>query len=146
MNDAVSSLDKISVKYDSFFMLGDLNFDLANKDKCKPLIDLCDIFDMENIIKGKTCFPKQGNASQIDVVLTNDPDKIAKHCNFNCGVSDVHNIIAVQFKMEAKCTSTEYRNYRSFRNLDLDAYMNDLRSVEEKYSETLHSDPDTVNS
>jgi hypothetical protein len=28
--------------------------------------------------------------------------------------------------------------------LHLDAYMNDLRSVEEKYSETLHGDPNTA--
>ena len=115
-------------------MLGDLNFDLADGDKCKPLLDICDIFDLENVIKGKTCFTKQGNASQIDVVLTNNTQIIANHCNFNCGISDVHNIIAVQLKTETMLKTPEYRNYRSFKSLNMDFYTEDLRSIEESYS------------
>lgn len=34
-------------------------------------------------------FTKQGNASQVDVVLTNNAQIISSHCNLNCGISDV---------------------------------------------------------
>jgi hypothetical protein len=36
----------------------------------------------------------------IDVILTNKPNKYQNATNFNCGLSDYHNLISVQLKGE----------------------------------------------
>ena len=50
--------------------MGDLNFDLINKDKSKALRDLMDLFDLESIIEEPTYVSRHGS-SMIDVALTN---------------------------------------------------------------------------
>lgn len=49
--------------------------------------------------------------------------------NFNCGLSDVHNIISVQIKGNVPSVKREYNNYRSFKNFDNEAFIQDLEKV-----------------
>jgi hypothetical protein len=39
-------------------VIGDLNYDILTPDKSQVLDDLCDIFDLTNIVKNPTCFMK----------------------------------------------------------------------------------------
>jgi hypothetical protein len=54
--DFVKSYDQMSVKYDNLLILGDLNYDLLSDQKSTPLTNVCDICDLENIVKCATCF------------------------------------------------------------------------------------------
>ncbi|KAK3091810.1 hypothetical protein FSP39_022788 [Pinctada imbricata] len=145
LQDSTSTLDKISSKYDNFIIMGDLNYDLNDESKCQPLQDLCDIFDLSNIIKGETCFPKHSKPSQIDVVLSNNQKLFPTHCNFNCGVSDVHNIIAFQLYGEVPSKTTKWSQYRSFKSLDLDSFKLDLHDLETEFSrDNFEGDVNTV--
>ena len=51
-------MDLISTKIDNILILGDLNYDLLDRTKGTTLHDMCDIFDLKNIIKTETCFMK----------------------------------------------------------------------------------------
>ena len=60
--------DKISIRYDNFVYIGDLNFNMLQNEKSKHLHDVCDIFDLTNMIKEPTCFKSE--PSLLDVILT----------------------------------------------------------------------------
>ena len=92
------SLNKAFSKYDYIAVLGDLNIDKDGlTDRHGFLSNICDIFDLENLIKEKTCFKKLGGSS-IDVFLTNH-----KHCFqgtkvIETGLSDHHCLIISSLK------------------------------------------------
>ena len=44
-------MDLISTKFDNILILGDLNYDLLDRTKGTTLHDMCDIFDLKNLIK-----------------------------------------------------------------------------------------------
>ena len=48
--------------------------------------------------------------------------------NFNCGLSDVHNLIAFQLKIEVPLNKSKWCTYRSFKNFDVDNFNEDLIS------------------
>ena len=77
---------------------GTFAYDMLVSDKSSPLQNVCDIFDLTNLVKSPTCYNKNSNPSLNDVILTNMPNNCMNVTNFNCGISDVHNLIAVQIK------------------------------------------------
>lgn len=96
-NDFIQTFDQLSGKYDNNLILGDLNYNmLLDNSKSTPLNNVCDIFDFSNLIKKATCFTKDALPTLIDVILTNKPNKCQNATNFNCGLSDYHNLISVQ--------------------------------------------------
>jgi hypothetical protein len=52
-------------------VIGDLNYDILTPDKSQVLDDLCDIFDLTNIVKNPTCFMNGYEPSLVDVILNN---------------------------------------------------------------------------
>jgi hypothetical protein len=64
-------------------------------EKCTALKEVCDIFDLTNMVVDPTCFTKGASPSLNDVILTNKPNYCMNTNNYNCGISDVHNIISI---------------------------------------------------
>ena len=126
INDFIKIYDKISVKYDNMIFLGDLNYDLLSVEKGTPLYTVCDICGIENIIKGATCFTKDGKPTLNDVILAN---RNATH--FNCGLSDVHNIISAQMKSDTCMPSTKktFKTHRSYKQLNEEKFLQDLEQA-----------------
>ena len=128
--DIHRTLDRITTKYDNISICGDLNFDMLNDDKKVHLENVCDVFNLSNIVKEATCFRPGSVPSLLDVFLTNKPDMCANFCNFNCGLSDMHNIIAVQLKAKIICKNRQDISYRSFKHLNLDNFVSDTASID----------------
>jgi hypothetical protein len=63
--------------------------------------------------------------------------------NFNCGLSDVHNIISVQIKGTIPRINKKFIEYRSFKNFDQEIFLNDL---EQKNLNSIVDKCDNVNS
>ena len=80
-------------------------------------------FDLTNLMKNPTCFCKDANPSLVDVILINKPTSCGKICNFDCGISDVHNIISVQFKSEMPQKAKSKRLFRSYKNFDNEFFL-----------------------
>ena len=59
------------IAFDHINCIGDMNYDLLKTDKCRPLINKCDNFNLENIIKNPTCCKEHHAPTLIDVILTN---------------------------------------------------------------------------
>ena len=124
--DFVKSYDQMSVKYDNLLILGDLNYDLLSDQKSTPLTNVCDICDLENIVKCATCFTKGADPTLIDVILTNRKSLLQNVMNFSCGLSDVHNLIAVQIKSNTPSLKNPYKTYRSYKQFNYEAFIQDL--------------------
>ena len=62
---------------------------------------------------------------------------VGKTFNFGCGLSDVHNLIGVQLKLDVPLSKARWRTYRSFRNFDGDNFKCELnkRLVSINFSE-----------
>ena len=78
-SDFIKCLDQVTCNYDNFMVLGDLNFDYLHAEKGNALKNVCDIFDLTNLIKNPTCFCKDANPSFVDVILTNKPTSCGKN-------------------------------------------------------------------
>ena len=78
-------------KYENIILIGDLNIDLKipNNDKHNYLHDLCNIYDLKNLINTKTC-DKSKDGTSIDVILTNKPRCFQKTTTIETGLSDHH--------------------------------------------------------
>ena len=73
-----------------------LNYDMLVNEKCTALKEVCGIFDLTNMVIDPTCFTQGASPSLNDVILTNKPNYCMNTNNYNCGISDVHNIISIQ--------------------------------------------------
>ena len=69
--DYTKTFDKTTTKYENFLILGDLNYDMLVNEKCTALKEVCDIFDLTNMVVDPTCFT---SPSLNDVILTNKPN------------------------------------------------------------------------
>ena len=85
------SLTKAFANYEYVLLAGDLNvdMDIPKTDTKGYLSDLIDLFDLTNIVKGKTCFQKTGGSS-LDVMLTNHPLCFQSTRVLETGFSDHH--------------------------------------------------------
>jgi hypothetical protein len=106
--------------------IGDLNYDFLDEKKCAPLVSVCDILDLTNLVKRPTCFTKIADPTLNDVILTNSPNNCMNVLNFNCGISDVHNLISVQIKGNINPAKKSFKTYRSFKNFSEENSVNDL--------------------
>ena len=79
-------------------LLGDLNFDVLQSVKCQKLLDICDLFDLANVIRNATCFVKGEEPSLVDVILTNRKHLISTTVNFDTCLSDWHHMICTVIK------------------------------------------------
>ena len=81
-------LSTIVNKHDNIMLIGDLNLN-TKSNKNSYYSDLCDTFDLTNLIKAKTCF-KSSNQTSIDIILTNQRV-------ITTGLSDCHKMILTFF-------------------------------------------------
>jgi hypothetical protein len=119
------TFDKISVKYNNVILIGNLNYNILDEEKCTPLTNMCAIFDNTNLVKTATCHTKNANPTLIDVILTNKPSYCQNITNFNCGV---HNFISFQLKGYVPKLKNIYILYRSFKDFKHEIFLNDLVS------------------
>ena len=70
----------------------------------KQFQDFMQIYGLENVIIGPTCF-KAKNATQLDVVLTDTPRRIEGIVNLDIGMSHFHNITCASTKLFVPKTS-----------------------------------------
>ena len=87
-----------------------------------------DIFDCQNMVRDPTCFA--GNEpTSIDVIITNNGNKFAKTIACNTGLSDHHYLVASVLKKHDPCVKNTDITYRSYRNLNVDAFRQDVESI-----------------
>ena len=122
-------LDKMYIDFEHVICIGDLNYDLLKKDKCKTLTNICDNFNLENVIKNPTCCMKNHQPTLIDVILTNSKNLICNSTNFDCGLSDCHDMICTSLREQCDNVVKKKVTFRSYKNFDKAQFNAELSHV-----------------
>jgi hypothetical protein len=86
----------------------------------KALVDICDNYDLKNLVKLPTCF-SQDKSSLVDVILTNRPKRFQNSTVIHNSISDVHSMITTQLRCHVpkrKPRAIVYRSVKSFSKSD----------------------------
>ena len=116
-----NALDKAHAKYSNICILGDLNFDYLDVSKSGPLRDLCDQFDLDQLIKQPTNLTIHGQ-SLIDVILCSDASVCKASGVRNNGLSDSHGLVYVIMKFQANRLPPRTVTYRSYKHFNEESY------------------------
>ena len=117
------------VKYEHICVIGDLNYNLLIPEKSQTLNNIMDTYNLKNLVKDPTCFTKTSTPSLIDMIMTNSPNFLCNTINFNCGLSDCHNMVATTFKENTVSTKRQKVNFRSYKNFQEAEFIQDLHRV-----------------
>ena len=116
--DVLSTMcDLILQESENVVILGDYNCDFMVDN---PLKDICETFDLQNLVNDPTCFKNQ-KGSVIDLCLESNPSRFKKALNLKCWLSDWHNFICVTTKLFALQQKPSVIMYRSFK-IFIDGY------------------------
>ena len=66
MKDISTGLGQFRVTYNNLILIGDLN----NETEEDNMLDFLNIYNLENLVKQKTCYKNPGKALCIDLILT----------------------------------------------------------------------------
>ena len=126
-----NKLSKAISKYENIMLIGDLNIDLniPNNDKHNYLNDLCDVFNLNNLIKNKTC-DKSKHGTSIDVILTNKSRSFQKTTTIETGLSDHHKLILTFFKTTFQKLKPKNITFRDMKKFDVEAFLNDVDQMD----------------
>ena len=127
--DFNSKLDQIFIKYDHVCVIGDLNYNMLVSEKSLILKNICDSFNFTNLVKKETCFTKNNPPTLIDVILTNSPNYLFGTTNFDCGLSDCHNMLATVFKENSISNKRKKVNFRSYKKFQEADFIQDVHQV-----------------
>ena len=124
----IEAIDKMFTKClvegQFIILIGDFNVDFNNVDH--SLTDTMEIFSLKNIIDGATCRKNTNNPTSIDVILTNQPKRLAGSLNTNIDLSDFHNIIGTASKVHVDHMVKRTIIYRSYKNYNAESFNESL--------------------
>ena len=92
-------------------LLGDFNMSLSNKN----MKDMCDMFELNHLIKDPTCF-KSPKPSYIDNFYTNKKKTFFNSSTVKTGISDHHFLICTMLCSIFRKGPAKVINYRSYKN------------------------------
>ena len=125
------TLSKAISKYGNIVLAGDLNvnMDIPAKDTKGYLSDLCDIFDLTNLINKITCHQSK-DGSSLDVILTNRPRSFQKTAIVETGTSDWHSMVLTFLRSHFQRYPPKKITYRNFKNFDEKLFIADLKQAD----------------
>ena len=106
---------------------GDINCD-RSMFKDNILRDLCDIYDMKNIVTGPTNF-KSETPTLLDIFLMNKPNSFCRSIKIDTGISDFHNLTGIISRAHAPKCGKRAIKYRSMKHFNVEEYSRDMNSV-----------------
>ena len=125
MNTALERMsEKCQCVGKSVIIIGHLNVDFLKESM--PLAEFLDVYGMQNIVQGPTCFKSTSNPTSVDVIITDSWRRISKCINISNGISDFHSIVCAATKMHAPQTQPRRIVYWSYKVFTEAGFINDL--------------------
>ena len=75
--------------------MGDFNTESTDT----ALSNLCEIYNLKNLIKDKTCFKSPNKSGCIDLIITNRPKRFPNYMVIATGLSDFHKMCITVMEM-----------------------------------------------
>ena len=136
-------LDNYLGNYNNTLLLGDFNARFS--EPC--LNDFCDIYNLENFVKERTCYKNTDSPSCIDLFLTNRPRTFQCTTPIETGIFDFQKLVATVLKTFYKKQRPKIIHYRNYKNFKNSNFCQDLKKVSLKFDVTnapLSNSNDTV--
>ena len=119
--------DRMLKDADTIILMGDTNINFLNETLASSVRDYLSSFSLSQLIKTATCF--KGCPSLLDHVYTNKPRRFTSVVNYDCGLSDFHNCIAVSTKLTCPKRPTQVKYYRSYKHFDESSFLRDISYI-----------------
>ena len=117
------ALDSYNAIYDKYLLIGDFNAE--ERETCMK--EFLYQYDLQNLVKEKTCFKSISNPSCIDLFLTNHPKFFQNTMTISSGLSDFHKLIVTVLKTKFCKAQPKIMYYRNYKNFDKIAFRAKLR-------------------
>ena len=118
-------LDVLTSKYENIVLMGDLSAEPTDT----ALSDFCEIYNLKNVIKDKTCFKNPNKPSCIDLVITNRPKSFQNSMVIETGLFDFHKMCITVRKMYYSTQKLTIIHYRKFKDFNNNAFIKDLQAL-----------------
>ena len=128
-------IDFYSTKYERIIIMGDFNVEPINPN----MINLCDSYDLFNLVKEPTCF--KGPPKCYDLILTNCKHNFQHTQTLTTGFSDFHKMTVTVLKTEFTKPDPIQINYRDYKKFNSVNFKRDLHH-KLQYDLTASSDYD----
>ena len=130
-------IDKFLVNYDNILILGGFNSTMSEK----PMMDFCEMYNLQNLIKEPTCYKNANNPSSIDVILTNRKSSFQNSMAIETGLSDHHKMTITVLKLKFKKKEPITIKFRSYKHFDEYIFRNNLlKNLQDSNKETMSYD------
>ena len=128
--ELISTLNKVFSKYENVIVMGDINIDFHNPQDIglKDVINLCETFNLTDLIKDKTCFTST-HQSSIDALLTNRSKSFQHSFTVETGRSDYHHMIVTFLKAHLVRLKPKTIFYRSYKNFGESSFLADVKKA-----------------
>lgn len=121
-------MEKISRNSKMTICIGDINIDMLKKNtNSSALQDVLATYGMKNVVKEPTCF--KATPSLIDVICASNVKRVGKVINFDCGLSDYHNLIATCSKIDVPKPKHALISYRSYKRFNDEKFKHDVNEI-----------------
>ena len=117
------ALDAFSTKYENIILLG--GFNVCADDE--TMINFCNSYSLNSLIKQQTCFKNTENPSCIDLILTNKPRSFQSTCVIETGLSDFHRMTVSVLKSHFRKLPPKIVTYRDFKRFENERFIDSLR-------------------
>ena len=107
-------------------MLGDFNCDFTIEGN--KVLEFCDVYNLENVVKEPTCYKNPLNPTHIDVILTNRSKNFQDTTTIETGLSDFHKMTITCLKCYFKKNPPRVVYYRNYKKFDEHRFRNDLHT------------------
>ena len=88
-------------------------------------IYVCEIYNLQHLIKDKTCFKNPTKPTWIDLIVTNRPKCFQDTVVFETGLSDFHKMSVTVMKMYYAKQKPSVVHYRKFKDFSNDSFIKD---------------------
>ena len=110
-------------KYDNIILMCDFEAEPT----VTVLSDFCEIYNLKNIVKDKTCFNNPNKTTCIDLIITNEPKSFQNSKVIEAGLSDFRKMCVTVMKMYWSKQKPCIIHYRKLKDFNNDAFIKDLR-------------------
>ena len=106
--------------------MGDFNIDMMHENPITT--NVCDIYDVTNVIKGPTCF-KASKGTLLDPILVTNKNRVLTHINVTCGFSDWHNMVGCVTRLHMPRQMPQIVKYRTYKKFDNDVFKQEIQHI-----------------
>ena len=103
--------------------IGDFNSQME-----EDAMNVCDIYNLKNLISEPACFKNAQSPTHIDLILANKPNSFQSSKRIAAGTSDFHKMTVSVLKVHFKKLSPTKLKYRNYKHFNLEFFKDELKT------------------